>query len=210
MLMYMCDAQLLNVDDLSTVKPWYVYVYNFGLFYGLSLLCVLNVTLLLYKPTPIVLQNARSRRSVTDHSHTRSTEVEHVHVHFHVHAPGTGIEDVIVTDPEVGHATEAGHAIEAGHATEADHAIEAGRVTETVTVAVGRTGINVVAAEAGVVTVIAESVTVCVSLTTRIGKGFLPRLLGELPLDWSLLQFKFFSHWRADAFSGCFVKCSRT
>ena len=144
----------------------------------LSLLCVLNVTLLLYKPTPIVLQNARSRRSVTDHSRTRSTEVEHVHVH--VHAPGTGIEDVIVTDPEVGHATEAGHAIEAG------------RVTETVTVAVGKTGINVVAAEAGVVTVIGKSVTVCVSLTTRIGEGFLPRHLGELALDWSLLQFLFF------------------
>lgn len=99
---------------------------------------------------------------MTDHSHTRNTGVEHVHGHV------TAIDGIIVTDP----------AIEVGHVTEADHATEAGRVTGSVTVAVV-TGINTtVAAEAGVVTVtvIGESVTVCVTVTARIGKGFLLRL----------------------------------
>lgn len=126
---------------------------------------------MLYKLKPIVLQNARSRRSVTGRSHTRNTEVEHVHGH------ATASDGVImahrVTDP----AKKVSHAREVAHVREADH------VTETVTVLVDVTGIDTrVTAEAGVVTVtmIEDSVTLSVTATTRSEKGCPPRHWGKL------------------------------
>lgn len=123
----------------------------------------------MYKSTPIVLQNARSRRSVTGLSHTRNTGVEHVHGH------ATENDGVIMADRVTDPVREVGHVREAGHV------VEAGRATGIVTVAVGVTGINsTAAAEARVVTVtvtvIGGSMTACVTMTARSEKGFLPRL----------------------------------
>ena len=144
---------------------------------------------MLYKSPIVLLQNARSRRSVTGPSHTRNGGVEHVQGH------GTANDDVImadrVIDParKVGHEIEAGHAIRADHVTEVDHATEATRVTEIVTVVVGETGISItVEAEAGaeavtvivIVIVIGGSVTMGVTISARRKKRYPPRPLGKL------------------------------
>ena len=140
---------------------------------------------MLYKSPIVLLQNARSRRSVTGPSHTRNGGVEHVQGH------GTANDDVImadrVIDParKVGHEIEAGHAIRADHVTEVDHATEATRVTEIVTVVVGETGISItVEAEAEAVTVIVivigGSVTMGVTISARRKKRYPPRPLGKL------------------------------
>ena len=151
-----------------------------------------NVTLL-YKSSIVLLQNGRSRRSVTGPSHTRNGGVEHVQGH------GTANDDVImgdhVIDParKVGHEIEAGHAIGAGHVTEVDHATEATRVIEIVTVVVGVTGISITVeaeAEAGaeavtvivIVIVIDGSVTMGVTISARRKKRYPPRPLGK-PLN---------------------------
>lgn len=151
-----------------------------------------NVTLL-YKSSIVLLQNGRSRRSVTGPSHTRNGGVEHVQGH------GTANDDVImgdhVIDParKVGHEIEAGHAIGAGHVTEVDHATEATRVIEIVTVVVGVTGISITVeaeAEAGaeavtvivIVIVIDGSVTMGVTISARRKKRYQPRPLGK-PLN---------------------------
>ena len=144
---------------------------------------------LLYKSSIVLLQNGRSRRSVTGPSHTRNGGVEHVQ------GPGTANDDVImgdhVIDParKVGHEIEADHVIGAGHVTEVDHATEATRVTEIVTVVVGVTGISITVeaeAEAG-----AEAVTVIVfvividgsvTISARRKKRYPPRPLGK-PLN---------------------------
>lgn len=150
---------------------------------------------LLYKSSIVLLQNARSRRSVTDPSHTRNGGVEHVQGH------GTANDDVImgdhVIDParKVGHEIEADHVIGAGHVTEVDHATEATRVIEIVTVVVGVTGISITVeaeAEAGaeavtvtvivIVIVIDGSVTMGVTISARRKKCYPPRLLGK-PLN---------------------------
>lgn len=149
----------------------------------------------MYKSPIVLLQNARSRRSVTGPSHTRNGGVEHVQGH------GTANDDVImadrVIDParKVGHEIEAGHAIRADHVTEVDHATEATRVTEIVTVVVGETGISITVeaeaeAEAGaeavtvtvivIVIVIGGSVTVGVTISARRKKRYPPRPLGKL------------------------------
>ena len=149
----------------------------------------------MYKSPIVLLQNARSRRSVTGPSHTRNGGVEHVQGH------GTANDDVImadrVIDParKVGHEIEAGHAIRADHGTEVDHATEATRVTEIVTVVVGETGISITVeaeaeAEAGaeavtvtvivIVIVIGGSVTVGVTISARRKKRYPPRPLGKL------------------------------
>ena len=146
---------------------------------------------LLYKSSIVLLQNGRSRRSVTGPSHTRNGEVEHVQGH------GTANDDVImgdhVIDParKVGHEIEADHVIGAGHVTEVDHATEATRVIEIVTVVVGVTGISItVEAEAGaeavtvivIVIVIDGSVTMGVTISARRKKCYPPRPLGK-PLN---------------------------
>ena len=144
---------------------------------------------LLYKSSIVLLQNGRSRRSVTGPSHTRNGEVEHVQGH------GTANDDVImgdhVIDParKVGHEIEADHVIGAGHVTEVDHATEATRVIEIVTVVVGVTGISItVEAEAEAVTVIVivividGSVTMGVTISARRKKRYPPRPLGK-PLN---------------------------
>ena len=152
---------------------------------------------LLYKSSIVLLQNGRSRRSVTGPSHTRNGGVEHVQGH------GTANDDVImgdhVIDParKVGHEIEADHVIGAGHVTEVDHATEATRVIEIVTVVVGVTGISItVEAEAGaeavtvtvtvtvtvIVIVIDGSVTVGVTISARRKKCYPPRPLGK-PLN---------------------------
>lgn len=148
---------------------------------------------LLYKSSIVLLQNARSRRSVTDPSHTRNGGVEHVQGH------GTANDDVImgdhVIDParKVGHEIEADHVIGAGHVTEVDHATEATRVIEIVTVVVGVTGISITVeaeAEAGaeavtvivIVIVIDGSVTMGVTISARRKKCYPPRPLGK-PLN---------------------------
>ena len=146
---------------------------------------------LLYKSSIVLLQNGRSRRSVTGPSHTRSGGVEHVQGH------GTANDDVImgdhVIDParKVGHEIEADHVIGAGHVTEVDHATEAARVIEIVTVVVGVTGISItVEAEAEAVTVtvivivivIDGSVTMGVTISARRKKCYPPRPLGK-PLN---------------------------
>lgn len=148
---------------------------------------------LLYKSSIVLLQNGRSRRSVTGPSHTRNGEVEHVQGH------GTANDDVImgdhVIDParKVGHEIEADHVIRAGHVTEVDHATEATRVIEIVTVVVGVTGISItVEAEAGaeavtvivivIVIVIDGSVTMGVTISARRKKCYPPRPLGK-PLN---------------------------
>lgn len=150
---------------------------------------------LLYKSSIVLLQNGRSRRSVTGPSHTRNGGVEHVQGH------GTANDDVImgdhVIDParKVGHEIEAGHAIGAGHVTEVDHATEATRVIEIVTVVVGVTGISITVeaeAEAGaeavtvivivIVIVIDGSVTMGVTISARRKKRYPPRPLGK-PLN---------------------------
>lgn len=148
---------------------------------------------LLYKSSIVLLQNGRSRRSVTGPSHTRNGEVEHVQGH------GTANDDVImgdhVIDParKVGHEIEADHVIGAGHVTEVDHATEATRVIEIVTVVVGVTGISItVEAEAGaeavtvtvtvIVIVIDGSVTMGVTISARRKKRYPPRPLGK-PLN---------------------------
>lgn len=134
---------------------------------------------MLCKLKPLVLQNARSRRSVTDHSHTRNTEVEHVRGHV------TASDGVImvdrVTDParKVGHATEVDHVREVVRVTGADHVIE------IVTVLVDVTGIDTgVIAEAEVknVTVTDESVTLNVMVTSRSERGCPPRDWGKFIL----------------------------
>lgn len=151
-----------------------------------------NVTLL-YKSSIVLLQNGRSRRSVTGPSHTRNGGVEHVQGH------GTANDDVImgdhVIDParKVGHEIEADHVIGAGHVTEVDHATEATRVIEIVTVVVGVTGISITVeaeAEAGaeavtvivIVIVIDGSVTMGVTISARRKKRYPPRPLGK-PLN---------------------------
>lgn len=148
---------------------------------------------LLYKSSIVLLQNGRSRRSVTGPSHTRNGGVEHVQGH------GTANDDVImgdhVIDParKVGHEIEADHVIGAGHVTEVDHATEATRVIEIVTVVVGVTGISItVEAEAGaeavtvimivIVIVIDGSVTMGVTISARRKKCYPPRPLGK-PLN---------------------------
>ena len=150
---------------------------------------------LLYKSSIVLLQNGRSRRSVTGPSHTRNGEVEHVQGH------GTANDDVImgghVIDParKVGHEIEADHVIGAGHVTEVDHATEATRVIEIVTVVVGVTGISITVeaeAEAGaeaeavivivIVIVIDGSVTMGVTISARRKKCYPPRPLGK-PLN---------------------------
>ena len=146
---------------------------------------------LLYKSSIVLLQNGRSRRSVTGPSHTRNGGVEHVQGH------GTANDDVImgdhVIDParKVGHEIEADHVIGAGHVTEVDHATEATRVIEIVTVVVGVTGISItVEAEAEAVTVtvivivivIDGSVTMGVTISARRKKCYPPRPLGK-PLN---------------------------
>ena len=148
---------------------------------------------LLYKSSIVLLQNGRSRRSVTGPSHTRNGGVEHVQGH------GTANDDVImgdhVIDParKVGHEIEADHVIRAGHVTEVDHATEATRVIEIVTVVVGVTGISItVEAEAGaeavtvivivIVIVIDGSVTMGVTISARRKKCYPPRPLGK-PLN---------------------------
>ena len=150
---------------------------------------------LLYKSSIVLLQNGRSRRSVTGPSHTRNGEVEHVQGH------GTANGDVImgdhVIDParKVGHEIEADHVIGAGHVTEVDHATEATRVIEIVTVVVGVTGISITVeaeAEAGaeavtvivivIVIVIDGSVTMGVTISARRKKCYPPRPLGK-PLN---------------------------
>lgn len=148
---------------------------------------------LLYKSSIVLLQNGRSRRSVTGPSHTRNGEVEHVQGH------GTANDDVImgdhVIDParKVGHEIEADHVIGAGHVTEVDHATEATRVIEIVTVVVGVTGISITVeaeAEAGaeavtvivIVIVIDGSVTMGVTISARRKKRYPPRPLGK-PLN---------------------------
>ena len=148
---------------------------------------------LLYKSSIVLLQNGRSRRSVTGPSHTRNGGVEHVQGH------GTANDDVImgdhVIDParKVGHEIEADHVIRAGHVTEVDHATEATRVIEIVTVVVGVTGISItVEAEAGaeavtvivivIVIVIDGSVTMGVTVSARRKKCYPPRPLGK-PLN---------------------------
>lgn len=143
---------------------------------------------LLYKSSIVLLQNGRSRRSVTGPSHTRNGEVEHVQGH------GTANDDVImgdhVIDParKVGHEIEADHVIGAGHVTEVDHATEATRVIEIVTVVVGVTGISITVeaeAEAGaeavivIVIVIDGSVTMGVTISARRKKCYPPRPLGK-------------------------------
>lgn len=144
---------------------------------------------LLYKSSIVLLQNGRSRRSVTGPSHTRNGEVEHVQGH------GTANDDVImgdhVIDParKVGHEIEADHVMGAGHVTEVDHATEATRVIEIVTVVVGVTGISItVEAEAEavivivIVIVIDGSVTMGVTISARRKKCYPPRPLGK-PLN---------------------------
>ena len=146
---------------------------------------------LLYKSSIVLLQNGRSRRSVTGPSHTRNGGVEHVQGH------GTANDDVImgdhVIDParKVGHEIKADHVIGAGHVTEVDHATEATRVIEIVTVVVGVTGISItVEAEAGaeavtvivIVIVIDGSVTMGVTISARRKKCYPPRPLGK-PLN---------------------------
>ena len=144
---------------------------------------------LLYKSSIVLLQNGRSRRSVTGPSHTRNGEVEHVQGH------GTANDDVImgdhVIDParKVGHEIEADHVIGAGHVTEVDHATEATRVIEIVTVVVGVTGISITVeaeaeagAEAVIVIVIDGSVTMGVTISARRKKRYPPRPLGK-PLN---------------------------
>ena len=148
---------------------------------------------LLYKSSIVLLQNGRSRRSVTGPSHTRNGGVEHVQGH------GTANDDVImgdhVIDParKVGHEIEADHVIGAGHVTEVDHATEATRVIEIVTVVVGVTGISITVeaeAEAGaeavtvivIVIVIDGSVTMGVTISARRKKRYPPRPLGK-PLN---------------------------
>lgn len=146
---------------------------------------------LLYKSSIVLLQNGRSRRSVTGPSHTRNGEVEHVQGH------GTANDDVImgdhVIDParKVGHEIEADHVIGAGHVTEVDHATEATRVIEIVTVVVDVTGISITVeaeAEAGaeavivIVIVIDGSVTMGVTISARRKKCYPPRPLGK-PLN---------------------------
>ena len=148
---------------------------------------------LLYKSSIVLLQNGRSRRSVTGPSHTRNGEVEHVQGH------GTANDDVImgdhVIDParKVGHEIEADHVMGAGHVTEVDHATEATRVIEIVTVVVGVTGISITVeaeAEAGaeavtvivIVIVIDGSVTMGVTISARRKKCYPPRPLGK-PLN---------------------------
>lgn len=128
--------------------------------YILSLLSVsLCNCAVLYNLKPIVLQNARSRRSVTDHSHTRNTEVEHVH------GLATASDGVIMVDRVTDPARKVGHAREVDHVREVAHAIEADHVTETVTVLVDVTGIDTgVIAEAEVTTV-TVTVTVIVTVT---------------------------------------------
>lgn len=149
----------------------------------------------LYKSSIVLLQNGRSRRSVTGPSHTRNGGVEHVQGH------GTANDDVImgdhVIDParKVGHEIEADHVIGAGHVTEVDHATEATRVTEIVTVVVGVTGISITVeaeAEAGaeavtvtvivIVIVIDGNVTMGVTISGRRKKRYPPRPLGK-PLN---------------------------
>ena len=146
---------------------------------------------LLYKSSIVLLQNGRSRRSVTGPSHTRNGGVEHVQGH------GTANDDVIMGDHvidharKVGHEIEADHVIGAGHVTEVDHATEATRVIEIVTVVVGVTGISItVEAEAGaeavtvivIVIVIDGSVTMGVTISARRKKCYPPRPLGK-PLN---------------------------
>lgn len=146
---------------------------------------------LLYKSSIVLLQNGRSRRSVTGPSHTRNGGVEHVQGH------GTANDDVImgdhVIDParKVGHEIEADHVIGAGHVTEVDHATEVTRVIEIVTVVVGVTGISITVeaeAEAGaeavivIVIVIDGSVTMDVTISARRKKRYPPRPLGK-PLN---------------------------
>lgn len=141
------------------------------------------------QPPPVLLQNGRSRRSVTGPSHTRNGGVEHVQGH------GTANDDVTmgdhVIDParKVGHEIEADHVIGAGHVTEVDHATEVTRVIEIVTVVVGVTGISITVeaeAEAGaeavivivIVIVIDGSVTMGVTISARRKKRYPPRPLG--------------------------------
>ena len=148
---------------------------------------------LLYKSSIVLLQNGRSRRSVTGPSHTRNGGVEHVQGH------GTANDDVTmgdhVIDParKVGHEIEADHVIGAGHVTEVDHATEVTRVIEIVTVVVGVTGISITVeaeAEAGaeavivivIVIVIDGSVTMGVTISARRKKRYPPRPLGK-PLN---------------------------
>ena len=165
-------------------------------YFYFDFLCITkrDVTLL-YKSSIVLLQNGRSRRSVTGPSHTRSGGVEHVQGH------GTANDDVImgdhVIDParKVGHEIEADHVIGAGHVTEVDHATEAARVIEIVTVVVGVTGISITVeaeaeAEAEAVTVIVivivividGSVTLGVTISARRKKRYPPRPLGK-PLN---------------------------
>ena len=161
-------------------------------YFYFDFLCITkrDVTLL-YKSSIVLLQNGRSRRSVTGPSHTRNGGVEHVQGH------GTANDDVImgdhVIDParKVGHEIEADHVIGAGHVTEVDHATEATRVIEIVTVVVGVTGISItVEAEAEAVTVtvivivivIDGSVTMGVTISARRKKCYPPRPLGK-PLN---------------------------
>ena len=161
-------------------------------YFYFDFLCITkrDVTLL-YKSSIVLLQNGRSRRSVTGPSHTRNGGVEHVQGH------GTANDDVImgdhVIDParKVGHEIKADHVIGAGHVTEVDHATEATRVIEIVTVVVGVTGISItVEAEAGaeavtvivIVIVIDGSVTMGVTISARRKKCYPPRPLGK-PLN---------------------------
>lgn len=163
-------------------------------YFYFDFLCITkrDVTLL-YKSSIVLLQNGRSRRSVTGPSHTRNGEVEHVQGH------GTANDDVImgdhVIDParKVGHEIEADHVMGAGHVTEVDHATEATRVIEIVTVVVGVTGISITVeaeAEAGaeavtvivIVIVIDGSVTMGVTISARRKKCYPPRPLGK-PLN---------------------------
>ena len=142
---------------------------------------------LLYKSSIVLLQNGRSRRSVTGPSHTRNGEVEHVQGH------GTANDDVIMGDHVIDPARKVGHEIEADHVTEVDHATEATRVIEIVTVVVGVTGISITVeaeAEAGaeavivivIVIVIDGSVTMGVTISARRKKCYPPRPLGK-PLN---------------------------
>lgn len=124
---------------------------------------------MLYKLKPLVLLNARSRRSVTGRSHTRNREVEHVHGHV------TAIDGVIMADRVTDPARKVGHAREVAHVKEAAH------VTEIVTVLVGVTGIDTrVTAEAGVVNVTAIGESVTLTVTTRSERGSPLRDWGEL------------------------------
>ena len=136
---------------------------------------------ILYKLKPLVLQNARSRRSVTGHSHTRNTEVERVH--GHATANGVVIMADRVKDPvrKVGHAREVDHVREVNRVREVDHVTEADHVTETVMVHVDETGTDTeVIAEAEVTTVTDESVTLTVMSTKRSERGCPPRDWGKL------------------------------